>query len=1109
MTEPLKHDPDKRRGPVAWMAGNSVAANMLMLVLLIGGLIYAFKIKKEFFPEFELDLVTVVVPYPGASPDEVEQGIVLAIEEAVRGLDGVEDVSSTAGEGVGQVVIELLRDADSKKALQDVKQAVDRIITFPEEAEEPQVTLLVAKHRVLSIFLYGDHDDSTLRALAEKTRASLLQLPEITQVGLSGVRPLEVSIEVPMDTLRTYNITLGQIARKIRETSVELPAGSVKTSAGEILVRMKERRDFGRDFARIPIISTSDGTEVLLGDIATIVDGFAETDEFATYNGKPAVMLDVYRVGQQSVLEVATAAHKFAREYTDQLPAGTGLTIPEASDLSVMYRQRMDLLARNARIGLILVFVLLGIFLEARLAFWVTMGIPISFLGTFLFMPMFGVSLNMISMFAFLIALGIVVDDAIIVGENIYDYHQKGYSFGKAAVLGAREVAMPVTFSVLTNIVAFFPLMFVPGIMGKIFVVIPLVVISVFAISLIESLFILPAHLGHQKDKARRGIGRAIHRAQSGFSNWFSRSIRRWYGPLLNGALHHRYLTLSVGLAVLIGTIGYVKSGRMGFEMFPKIESDVATVTAVLPYGTSVAKTKEVQALLMVTANEVISENGGKKLVSGIFAQIGGMAGANRSIVRSSGGSSGNTVEISVLLAMPVEARPITTGQLTELWRKRSGTIAGLESIFFQADKGGPGSGAAMTIELSHGDIKTLQAAGESLAETLKTFPKASDINDGFEEGKKQFDYTLRPEGRSLNLTTLDVARQVRHCFYGAEALRQQRGRNEIKVMVRLPKSERIWQYTLEELLIQTPDRMHVRLDEVVSYKRDRAYTAITRRNGRRTISVTADVTPRSQAGQILSSLYDEKPGAISKLMGKFKAGFRKFFGYEGPPVKPAAPKALDVLVERYPGLVYSFEGKQADMKESMASLMGGFVFALFAIYAVLAIPFRSYIQPLIIMVSIPFGIVGAVIGHEIMGFSLSVMSMMGLVALAGVVVNDSLILIEFANRRHKGGLGAHEAVREAGIRRFRPIMLTTLTTFGGLAPMIFETSRQAKFLIPMAISLGYGILFATAISLLLVPSLFLVVEDVRGLVRGKSISNSRNQHPTANKVQFSHFGRM
>jgi len=1086
MTDTTKLDPTPKRGPVAWMAGNSVASNMLMLVLLIGGLIYAFKVKKEFFPEFELDLVTVVVPYPGASPDEVEQGIVLAIEEAVRGLDGVEDVNSTAGESVGQVVIELLRDADSKKALQDVKQAVDRIITFPEEAEEPQVTLLVAKHRVLSIMLYGDHDESTLRALAEKTRGRLLQLPEITQVALSGVKPLEVSIEVPMDTLRTYNLTLGQIARKIRETALELPGGSVKTSAGEILVRVKERRDSGRDFAKIPIISTNDGTEVLLGDIATIVDGFADTDEFATYNGKPAVMLDVYRVGQQSVLEVAAAAHKFAEDYTLQLPSETGMMIPEATDLSVMYRQRMDLLARNAAIGLVLVFVLLGVFLEARLAFWVTMGIPISFLGTFLFMPMFGVSLNMISMFAFLIALGIVVDDAIVVGENIYEYHQKGYSFPRAAVLGAREVAMPVTFSVLTNIVAFFPLMFVPGIMGKIFVVIPLVVISVFTISLVECLFILPAHLGHQKERARRGIGRAIHQAQNAFSHWFSRSIRRFYGPLLNVALHYRYLTVSIGVAVLIGTFGHIMSGRMGFEMFPKIESDTATVTAVLPYGTSVAKTKEVQARLMATANEVIAENGGKKLVSGIFAQIGGSAGADRSIIRSSGGSRGNTVEISVLLSMPVKSRPITTGQLTDLWRKRTGTIAGLESIFFQADKGGPGSGAAMTVELSHGDIKTLQAAGESLARTLKTFPKASDVNDGFEEGKKQFDYTLRPEGRSLNLTTLDVARQVRHCFYGAEALRQQRGRNEIKIMVRLPKSERISQYSLEELLIQTPERMYVPLDEVVSYKSDRAYTAITRRNGRRTISVTADVTPRSQAGRILSSLYDEKPGTIRKLIGKLKAGYRKFRGYPPEEVKVTESKALDALVERYPGLAYSFEGKQADMKKSMASLKGGFIFALFAIYAVLAIPFRSYIQPLIIMVSIPFGIVGAVIGHELMGFNLSVMSMMGLVALAGVVVNDSLILIEYANRKHQGGLPAHEAVHEAGIRRFRPIMLTTLTTFGGLAPMIFETSRQARFLIPMAISLGFGILFATAISLLLVPSLFLVVEDLRRLVRGK-----------------------
>ncbi|MCP4378033.1 MAG: efflux RND transporter permease subunit, partial [bacterium] len=648
MSEEIKTDHGLKRGPVAWMAGNSVAANMLMLILLIGGLIYAFSIKKEFFPEFELDLVTVSVPYPGASPDEVEQGIVLAIEEAVRGLDGVEDVGSRAGESAGSVTIELLRGADSKKALQDIKQAVDRIITFPEEAEEPQVTLLVAKRRVLSIILYGDHDDSALRALAEETREKLLQRPEITQVELAGIRPLEVSVEVPMDTLRTYNLTLGQIARKIRETSVELPAGSVKTSAGEILVRVKERRDYGRDFANIPIVSTNDGTEVLLGDIATIVDGFADTDTQATYNGKPAVLIMVYRVGQQSVLEVAAAAHEFAEEYTTQLPEGTGLKIPPARDHSVMYRQRMDLLGRNARIGLILVFVLLAVFLEARLAFWVTMGIPISFLGTFIFLPMLGVSLNMVSMFAFLIALGIVVDDAIVVGENVYNYHQQGYGFLKSAVLGAREVAMPVTFSVLTNIVAFLPLLFVPGIMGKVFSVIPIVVVSVFTISLIECVFILPAHLGHQKDKARHGIGRAIHRLQSGFSNWFSRSIRRYYGPLLNTALRHRYGTISIGLAVLAATVGYIMSGRMGFETFPKIESDVAVVTAVLPYGTAVSKTKEVQDLLIAKANEVIAENGGEKLVGGIFAQIGGNAGADHSVVHSTGGSAGNTVEISI-----------------------------------------------------------------------------------------------------------------------------------------------------------------------------------------------------------------------------------------------------------------------------------------------------------------------------------------------------------------------------------------------------------------------------------------------------------------------------
>ena len=1033
MSEP---SPDKlAKGPIRWMAGNSVASNLLMLVLLGGGALAAWQIKQEVFPEFTLDIVSVTVPYPGASPDEVEKGIVKVIEEVVRGLDGVEEVTSSAQEGVGIVRAELIVGADSQKLTQEIRQEVDRIRTFPEEAEEPSIELMSRRRSVLSLVLYGDQDEAVLRELAERVRDRLLTSPDITQVDFSGVRPLEISIEVPQKNLRAYNLTLTQIAQRVRGAAIELPGGGIKTRGGEILMRMKERRDYGSQFEDIPIVSSNDGTEVRLGDIAEIVDGFEDVDRFATYNGKPAVKINVYRVGEQTPIQVADAVREQLEAIRPDLPPGIGVEIRR--DFSEIYTQRLDLLMRNGAWGLALVLVLLAVFLEVRLAFWVTMGIPISFLGSFLLLPLMGVTINMVSMFAFIIALGIVVDDAIVVGENVYEYHQQGMPFWKAAVRGARDVALPVTFSILTNVAAFMPLFFVPGTMGKIFRTIPAVVVMVFLISLTECLFILPAHLSHQKDRDR-GVFGWLHRGQQKLSGWIAQAIREGYGPLLDFVLRFRYVTVSIGVAVLAITLGYVASGQMGMVLFPKVESDSAVATAVLPYGSSVEETKKVRDRLVRAAEAITREHGGEKLVRGIFAEIGGGG--------EGGVSGGHVVEVDIYLTPP-EQRPIGTKAVVDLWRAQTGEMGGLDSLVFESDRGGPGSGAAITVELSHRDIDVLESASTGLADALDLFPEVKDVKDGFSPGKQQFDFKIRPEGQSLGLTASEVARQVRSCFYGAEALRQQRGRNELKVMVRLPKSQRVSEYDLESLLIRTPAGREVPVRQAATSKRDRAYTVINRREGRRTVTVTADCTPASRAGQVLEAL---------------KAG------------------ALPELQQRFPGLQYGFEGKQADMRESMASLITGFGLAMLVIYALLAIPFRSYVQPAIIMVSIPFGIVGAVIGHLIMGYSLSIISMMGIVALAGVVVNDSLVLIDYANRQRKEGLTPHDAVHIAGVRRFRPILLTTLTTFGGLAFMIFETSRQARFLIPMALSLGYGILFATLISLLLVPCLFVIVEDIR-----------------------------
>ncbi|MGD9012755.1 MAG: efflux RND transporter permease subunit, partial [Desulfobacterales bacterium] len=577
------------RGPIAWMAGHSVAANLLMAIFLVGGLFWALQIKKEVFPDFELDRVTITVPYPGASPEEVERGIILAIEEAVNGLEGVEEVTATAQEGMGTVNVEIIEGENIERLAQDIKNEVDRITSFPEEAEEAQVIIAERRRSVVSLALYGNQNEWILREVAEDIRDRLLQDPEITQVEMQGVRKYEISIEISQSNLRAFNLTLEEVASRIRRASVELPAGAIKTESGDVLVRVVERRDYGKEFGKIPIITANDGTQVLLEDIATIKDGFEETDNFATYNGQPAVMIEVFRVGEQTPISVSDAVRRQMETINQILPPG--LALDSQNDRSEIYRQRMNLMLRNGYLGLGLVFILLAIFLEARLAFWVSLGIPISILGSFLFLSQVGSSINIISMFAFIVTLGIVVDDAIVVGENIYHYRQSGLAWFEAAVRGAREIAMPITFSVLTNMVAFTPMFFVSGIMGKIFIHIPFVVVSVFAVSLIESLFILPAHIGHRQRPNPGGPIGWLMIQQARFSEFFRRLVRTRYGPFLDLALRNRYLTLSIGVAVLVITIAYVKSGRMGFELFPKVESDYSLATAKLPFGSAVQKT--------------------------------------------------------------------------------------------------------------------------------------------------------------------------------------------------------------------------------------------------------------------------------------------------------------------------------------------------------------------------------------------------------------------------------------------------------------------------------------------------------------------------------------
>ena len=1042
------------RGPLAWMAKNGVAANLLMIAVLIGGFFMAQNIKQEVFPEFDLDVITVSVAYPGANPSEVEEGILLVIEENVQGIDGVKTVTATASEGVGTVSVELLEGADAQVVLADIKNSVDRISSFPEDAERPVISQATMKRQVISLVVHGNIPEENLRQLAEQMRYDLLASDAITQVELDGVKSREISIEITTANLRAYGLTLDQVAAAIQAGSVELSSGSMRTSGGEILIRTTEKRNYGSEFEDITILAGSSGTQVRLGDIATVTDGFEDSDSETTFNGEPAIRINVYRVGDQTPSGVASAVKAYMEVQVPQLPTGVGLAVWD--DRSEILEQRMDLLLNNAAIGLALVFIILGLFLELRLAFWVMLGIPISFLGSMLLMPSLDVSINMISLFAFIVVLGIVVDDAIVVGENVYHKRQQGLPRLQAAIEGVKGVSMPVVFAVLTSVAAFVPLLLVPGTMGKVFSVIPVIVISVLLWSLVESLFILPAHLAHSKKSTPGGLMALIRKNQRRIAEALDRFVDTKFRRFVKMSTRNRYTTVAVALALLFIMGGFAGGGHLEFIFFPKVEGDNVRVDASLPVGSPVEETRVVRDQVLAALNRVMERHGGAEHVSrGVYIEIGQSGRRGHS---SSSQSGGHIMNVAVRL-IPSDERDFGAPQLTREWRSELGQVPNIETISFNYNMG-PASDAAVTIELMHSNTDILETAAQELAAAMAVYDGLTDIDSGVAGGKTQLDLQLKPAARTLGLTERNMARQLRSAFYGAEALRQQRGRDEVKVVVRLPEEDRRRLYGFEQFRFRTPSGREIPLEQAATVTTGRAYTTIERQDGNRILEVTADV--------------DENRGNANRIVARIQQ------------------EVLPGLMDKYPGLRYSLEGIQKDQAESMTSLLLGFAGALLMIYALLAIPFGSYVQPFVVMSSIPFGIIGAVLGHLLLGYELSIMSGMGIVALSGVVVNDSLVLIVSVNEFRKEGMSAFDAVISGGIRRFRPIIMTSLTTFFGLAPIIMETSLQARFLIPMAISLGFGVLFATGIVLILVPSIYMVLEDIKGLL-GSSDSVDEN----------------
>lgn len=1018
-----------RVGPIAWMARNSIAANLLMFLLLGGGIWSAFSIQKEVFPEAQLDIVEISVGYPGASPSEVEQGILRPIEGAVRSVDGIQRIDSEARESRGSVSIELVAGQNRMKAFQDIDQAVSRIRTFPEQIEQPETRLLSEQRGVMQVAIYGDIDVWALRKLAEQLRDTLLANEEITQVELRRVPQYVTHIEIPRQQLREYGLTLPDVANIIRTSSQDVAAGSVQTSAGEILLRVKARKQWADEFASLEIVNGVDGPAVTLGDIATVRDGFEEVGFHSQFSQTPSVELDVFRVGTQSPIDIANVVEKTMSDFESVLPPGVQWRID--SNNAEEFRRRLYLVMENAAMAVVIVLVILALFLEFRLAFWVMLGMVVSFVAGILFLPLFGVSINMISLFGFLVVLGIVVDDAVVVGENVYEKRQLTGTAENAAVDGTREVASPVVFSILTNIVAFVPLMFIPGETGKFWGPLPVVVIIVLTLSLIESLFILPAHLAHTREVVRkRGFTSWPHRAQQAFSRAFNRLIEALYRPVLLFCLRFRYVTASaaIGLFVVVG--GYATSAHMGMILMPEVSADEIEAGVRMPVGTTQDQSAEIARVVTEASLRMFEEHNLYEVAEGIKTNVRGQ----------------DFIDVEIVMRPP-DQRDMTANEVIALWREQIGDLPGVDQVTFEAERGPGGGGRRdISVALSHSDIGVLEKAAEAFVDRVEKYANVRDVSDNYNKGKTQYDFRLRPEGRALGLTDEALGEQLRGAFFGSLALRLLRGTNEVEVRVKLPEEQREDIHNLEDLIIRTPSGAEVPLLDVAELKKDVAFSRINRRDGRRAIRVSMDVEPKRAINQVITAIRNE---------------------------------ALPDLRRDYPGITWTFEGSDAEMRRATSTLWGYFGLALAVIYSLLAVAFRDYIQPLIVLVAIPFGIVGAVLGHIWLGYDISLVSLMGVIALSGVVINDSLIMIDFANQRRKADESPLAAISQAGVRRFRPILLTTLTTFGGLMPLIFEKSLQAQYIIPMAISLGFGILFSTAIILVLIPCLYLILEDI------------------------------
>lgn len=1037
---------------IRWFAKNDIAANFLLVAIILGGIYVAFnKIPLEVQPSYDIGEVEVNMRSRGSSPQDVEEYIVAPIERALRDLPGVKLIDSKASSGSANVDVEAEDGVDLRELRDEVEARVDAI-NFPSESERPTIEIpnVSSWHEVLTIAITGDLSDTELYQIARQVENELLDLPQISRTDMRGNLPLEISIEADDETLRDYDLSIGDLVDAVRRSSLALSAGSLRTPAGSIMIRTDGQAYTRDDFANI-IVTAADGAQLRIGNLATVKDGFEDTQMATTFNGSPAIMIDILRSGNENAIEISDAVQKYIKDNSELLPDGINLYIWD--DESIRIRGRLSTLGNSLAMGAGLVLLVLGLFLRPMLAFWVVIGIPISFAGGVLLMPYFGITANTMSIFAFIIVLGIVVDDAIVTGENIYSRLRDNLTPLDAAVIGTKEVATPVTFGAITTIVAFIPLSYFPGFWGQWTSQIPPIVAAVLIFSLIESKLILPSHLKHlsmNRNTTKMGI---FAKLQKGIADSLERFIEKYYGPALGFAVKHRYTTICLFFALAMAGIGYHKSGAMGFVDMPTIEryriTSYLSMVDNTPFEETVEQIEHIAACAEELKRDLIDPGTGQPLIRDITTSTGS----------SRWGGPGDPEQgyASVEIMPPSERSEPgpTNAEIAEMWRKKIGEIPGVRYLRVSGETGGRSYGReelnGLSVELRGQDSESKRKIAKEIESLFKRQKGIASAYARNQRQREEFEITLKPRALELGITQRDLAQQIRQSFFGEEAQRLQRDGEEVRVMVRLPKGKRESMFTFENLTVQAPNGSIIPFGTVADASLQEAPGTIERLNGAQVSYVNAD--PESPEVGILEMAERLEP-------------------------------EIAALVARDPKVSWIWSGYVKEDRETGSRFNWLFAGLIVTLYALLAIPFKSILQPLIVLLAIPFGVIGAYAGHIVLDITPSWLSVFGIMALTGVVVNDSLVLVDFINQKRLDGMETMQAVLISGVRRFRPIFLTSITTFAGLMPLMFDRAIHAQFLKPMAVSLGFGILFATIITLFLIPAAYLLLEDAKALVR-------------------------